>query len=215
MHEGHRMRFANKVLHENGLYDHELLEVLLYNVCPRIDLNACAHRLLDKFGSLRAVFSAEIPALCEVEWVGRNMAEYINCLGKCLKNSVGSYFFGVMDATNQFRELLTLRQDGAEGVAIYILDKESRIRRIYNGELSKTTRAYIINLLAVSGAYGVFAAYIRQGEALPRAEDDKLCVDIAESCRACGVKLYDYCLLAPDGGFYSYFVEERLSVNRD
>ena len=43
----------------NGFEDfaeHEILEYMLFDALPRVNTNDIAHRLLDKFGSLYAVF---------------------------------------------------------------------------------------------------------------------------------------------------------------
>ena len=60
VHEGHRAR-KKEQFRSHGLdafADHEVLELLLYYAVPRQDTNPIAHRLMEKFGSLEAVFSA-------------------------------------------------------------------------------------------------------------------------------------------------------------
>ena len=47
-----------KLSNDDDLYDHELLEILLFFVCPRKNTNPLAHELLDRFGSLKEVFNA-------------------------------------------------------------------------------------------------------------------------------------------------------------
>lgn len=58
---GHRARVRKKV--ENYdidvLEDHELIELLLFPHIPRKDVNPLAHKLIDSFGSLKAVLQAE------------------------------------------------------------------------------------------------------------------------------------------------------------
>ena len=59
-HEGHRARLRRKV-RETGLdalAPHEILEFLLYHIVPRQDVNALAHRLLERFGSVEGVLRA-------------------------------------------------------------------------------------------------------------------------------------------------------------
>ena len=60
VHDGHREKMRRRFL-ENGLSafaDHEALEMLLFYAIPRRDTNELAHRLLEHYGSLEAVFSA-------------------------------------------------------------------------------------------------------------------------------------------------------------
>ena len=58
--------------------DHEVLELLLYYAVPRQDTNPIAHRLMEKFGSLDAVFAADRAALEEVEGIGENASTLIS-----------------------------------------------------------------------------------------------------------------------------------------
>ena len=88
MHEGHRKRMLDKLTEAgDSLNNHELLEILLYNAYPRINTNSIAHELLGTFGTLDAVFSADIPSLMHVKNVGINCASYINVCGKVLQLS--------------------------------------------------------------------------------------------------------------------------------
>ena len=84
VHEGHRAR-KKEQFRAHGLdafADHEVLELLLYYAVPRQDTNPIAHRLMDKFGSLDAVFSADRETLEEVEGVARTPRR---CLRSCCR----------------------------------------------------------------------------------------------------------------------------------
>ena len=39
MHEGHRRRMYAKLKNDDGLHDHEVLEILLFNAFPRVNTN--------------------------------------------------------------------------------------------------------------------------------------------------------------------------------
>ena len=80
LHSGHRdrmrtrFRIANSI---DGFEEHEVLEMLLYNIIPRVNTNETAHRLLSRFGNIRSVLSADVTELCKVEGVGVKCAEQL------------------------------------------------------------------------------------------------------------------------------------------
>ena len=79
LHAGHRERLRSRFL-ENGLdtmENHVALELLLFYSIPRADTNELAHRLIDKFGSLKGVFDAPYDALLTVEGVGEKTASLL------------------------------------------------------------------------------------------------------------------------------------------
>ncbi len=82
-HEGHRQRVRKEFL-ENGFSNatppHKILELLLFYGIPRKDTNEIAHKLLDHFGSLAAVFEASPKDLMKIEGMGESSAVLINML---------------------------------------------------------------------------------------------------------------------------------------
>lgn len=76
MHEGHRERVKNRYLKEglDSFEDHQVLELLLFFSIPRCDTNETAHRLMKKYGSLSAVFEADVSDLMKTEGIGKNSA---------------------------------------------------------------------------------------------------------------------------------------------
>ena len=77
MHEGHRKRMLQRLEHGEGLQDHELLEVLLFNAIPRKNTNPLAHELLTAFSSLGELFGASYEELLDVDGVGPETAAYL------------------------------------------------------------------------------------------------------------------------------------------
>ena len=82
MHEGHRQRLRDMYL-QNGLHampPHMVLELLFCDAIQRKDTNPIAHRLIDTFGSLNAVFEAPVEELVKVEGVGEYAASLIRLI---------------------------------------------------------------------------------------------------------------------------------------
>ena len=82
IHSGHRQRLRNRFI-ENGLdgfNDHEILELILFYCIPRKDTNELAHKLLDHFGSLSAVFNASVEQLMVVDGISTSAAVFITMI---------------------------------------------------------------------------------------------------------------------------------------
>lgn len=78
-HSGHRERLRNRFITNGckGLYNHELLEMMLFYSIPRLNTNNIAHALIDRFGSLRNVLKADKKELQSVKGMGESSAAFI------------------------------------------------------------------------------------------------------------------------------------------
>lgn len=220
MHEGHRQRLAAKIKTKDGLYEHELMEVLLFNACPRKNVNAVAHDLVKAFGSVARVLEAPPDELIKVSGVGQSIAEYLVCLGKSIKKLNGCLSFAVVRTTAQFKQFITVRAAHSKSgvLELCLLDKDGRIRHIcaFDAKETENLSDKIINVNSVYRPYGVFAANYRgQSAVLPTEADGKIADMLNFACSADGVKLYDYCIVSGNGEMYSYYVEGRLTRSCD
>ena len=79
LHSGHRDRLRSRYQKQglDGFDDHNVLELLLCYAIPRKDVNALAHQLIRRFGSLSAVFDAAPEELMTVEGIGERSATLI------------------------------------------------------------------------------------------------------------------------------------------
>jgi DNA repair protein RadC len=76
VHDGHRNRMRKRFL-KNGLKsfeEHEMLEMLLFYSIPRKNTNEIAHNLINRFGSLKETFDANIDVLTQVDGITENSA---------------------------------------------------------------------------------------------------------------------------------------------
>ncbi|MBQ7452882.1 MAG: RadC family protein [Clostridia bacterium] len=99
IHKNHRSRLKQKFKNSglNGLTDHEILELLLFYVIPRSDVNPLAHHLLSHFGTIEKVIFAPKEELLKVQGVGPGVSSFFNSLAKVMEN---------MSSTTDFRTQL-------------------------------------------------------------------------------------------------------------
>lgn len=213
MHEGHRGRLVAKIKDGSTVYEHELLEILLFKACPRRDLNATAHALISRFGGLAGVFSADTDELMTVAGVGKNMAEYICCLGKSLSKIGGSNSFAVLSCTADFKEFISARGGEEDGILLCMTDKDGKVRRLCTVDLKGSAKAVdsrLLKLISVYSPYGLFVSKkLAHARALPGVDDDRLVDTVFKAAKLCGTRFFDYCLVGADGEIYSYFVHDR------
>ena len=76
LNDGHRERLRRRFRSEglDNFEPHEVLELLLFYVIPRGNVNHIGHRLISHFGSLSGVFNAKYEELMTVEGVGEQAA---------------------------------------------------------------------------------------------------------------------------------------------
>ncbi|MCL2483836.1 MAG: hypothetical protein FWD89_01145 [Firmicutes bacterium] len=79
---GRRERMRTKLTEfgANTFLDHEILEMLLYNVYKREDTNKIAHNLLSEFGGIKNMLIAPVEEVRAVEGVGDKAAEFLALL---------------------------------------------------------------------------------------------------------------------------------------
>ena len=84
LHKDHRQRMRRRFLVTSGrgFSDHELLEMLLFGSVPRANTNPTAHMLLDRFGSISDVLSADPEELRKIKGVGESSVRLIMLMGE-------------------------------------------------------------------------------------------------------------------------------------
>lgn len=219
MHEGHRGRMRERLaLHGDSLTDHELLEILLFEVIGRKDTNPVAHRLLDSFCDLQGVLSAPPRLLCTVAGIGPRAAEFVFLVG-CFLRSVRRER-APRPRLYSFEEARAFAEGWFAGVAaekleVYLTDEEGFLLCIKSvtGEqadrvaLSERELGYILGEVRPKGV--IVAHNHPSGVAQPSAEDDAAAAAIGRVCRAHGARLNDSIICAGKET-YSYYGEGRL-----
>ncbi len=230
MHEGHRKRMYEKLKNNDGLLDHEILEILLFNAVPRKNTNPIAHNLLNTFGSLGGVFNATHRQLLTVDGVGESVAAYLKCIAEGNRR-ISADFAGIAVIKNHsdLKRLAAARLRGkiAEFVEIYCMDKSGKVLRVHsftNDDLNSVTinTNKITEVLVTDKPYGIAVAHNHlSGSSAPSQNDDKFTAQIQFLCSMNNVVFYDHIVYASDKDIFSYFdqgklekIKRELSFNR-
>ena len=215
VHDGHRRRLKDRFL-EHGLEnfnDINALELLLFFSIPRRDTNEIAHALLDRFGSLKAIFAASKRALMEVEGVGPSTAELIMLVPQIMRRSevIAAGEIKYATSTEAAGQYLLPRFLYEEDEIFYMLCLNSQRRIICCIELERgvvnevrvNVRKLVETALKYKASSVIIAHNHPDGVALPSAEDDVTTEQIFKALNAVGIALADHLVIA-DGDFVSY-----------
>lgn len=218
LHEGHRQRMYEKLKNGDDLFDHEVLEILLFNACPRINTNPIAHALLDRFVSISAVLSASEEELTEVDGVGENIARFIRTVGLCAERA-GS--IGNAPALKTFGDCkrfidLRLRGKTEEFIELYFLNGAHKVFRVFcytTGERSRAAAKLevIARNVALSRPYGIIIAHNHVDCGMqPSGYDDDFTSMVQFICNMNGCRLLDHLIYLNSDNIYSYKDDGRL-----
>lgn len=212
LHEGHRKRMKERLKDCKSMFDHEILEVLLFNANPRVNTNPLAHRLLDRFCSLSELFRADIAELKTVEGVGENIAVYLKTVGECAERAGRIEGSAVLNTPADCKQFITLRLGGSdeEFLELYFIDKNARLKRIYRYTDSDRRKVSvngsdIVKNIALAKPYAIIAAHNHpNGNIQPSEEDDTFTSLVELICVMNEVRFIDHYIYDGRGGFFSY-----------
>lgn len=212
---GHRSR-VKKAVKDNGfghLSHHRLLELLLFYSIPRADTDELARELIKEFGSLQAVFSADIPRLCRVKGVGESTAVLIATVGEIVKRSKAPKVDGrvSLKSVDDLKALSKNQLFGLsnEKVILVCLDAAKRIKRIVNISDGHVNEAFIDVRKAVQAvmdceATSAFIAHNHpESSCHPSAEDIDSTRSLCVMFRKLGIHLIDHIIVGFDNETYS------------
>lgn len=210
IHEGHRERLKAS-FSEHGLEsfnDLNALELLLFYAIPRSDTNPVAHRLLDRFGSLAAVFDASERELMDVEGVGRSTAVLLRLLPQMLKKSMVSETAEIRQIrkpSDAGRFLLPrFMYEKDEIIYVIFLDTKKCViccsemgRGVVNGA-DVSVRRIVEAALKNKASSLILAHNHPDGIALPSKEDDSFTKRLFSSLNLIGIRLEDHLIFVGD-----------------
>ena len=217
-HSGHRARLIEK-MSKQTLCEHEYLEALLFNAVPRRNTNDLAHRLLERFGSVLGVLTAELQQLKTVDGVGDSIAAYLYCIGRLIRKYGETTREGYEARFAYSTFLKYVKKEYAfyktEVADLYLLDTTGFVyakrRFTLNAPGSVAFCVRQLNRIIVEDMpTGVVLVHNHPiGEANPSSADDQTTAEIEKVCEQNGVVFCDH-LIYSQKGVYSYKFNKRI-----
>lgn len=210
IHDGHRLRLKNRFLEQglDGFDDHNVLELFLFYALPRQDTNPIAHALIDRFGSLDAVFEAPVEELSKVPGIGENSAAFLKLVPAVARryemerNRPDEIIDSSEKAGAFLVPLYMLERD--EVVYVMCLDAKGKLlccKELFRG-VANTTEISLRKIAELALSKNAFSVIISHnhtsGIALPSAEDERTTKLIKDTLERIGVELRDHIIVAGD-----------------
>lgn len=208
-HNGHRDRLRKKFLDNSfdSLEIHEVLELMLYYAIPRKDTNPIAHRLIDSFGSISAVFDAPIDKLKE-QGISENCAIYLKLMPQICRIYMEDKHNNadkIIDIDN-IGEKLKHKFVGRDYEAVVLLLLDSKHKEVFCGVISKGSvsacEVYVRKIIELAVQYNAKFAVLSHnhpsGLALPSNADIATTKKVYQALRLIDVVLIDHIIVADD-----------------
>ena len=208
IHDGHRERLKQRFA-QHGLdnfEDHNVLELLLFYALPRMDTNELAHRLIDHFGGLDAVFEAPVSELEKVSGIGRNTAIYLHLLPQVSKryNVAKTRQQKILNTTENAGAYLIPRFAFERDEVVYMICLDAKLqilccREMSRGAVTSTDISVrkIVELALAQNASNVIISHNHpSGIAIPSPEDESTTRQIKKALELVDVRLLDHIIIA-------------------
>ena len=208
VHDGHRERMKRRFIQAGleGFNDHNLLEMLLFYAVPRKNTNELAHKLIEHFGSLTAVFEADFEELKTVEGVGDNVATLIKLapqLGKRYleEKSVPKNVISSISAAGEYFVAKFMFEVNEVAYAL-LLDSANGIiacKQISRGVVNATevgVRMLVETAIKSNAASVIISHNHPAGPPLPSKEDEYCTELVRKALELVDIKLLDHIIVA-------------------
>ena len=224
IHGGHRQRMRERLKTSgvSSFADHELLEMLLYNIFPRKDTNETAHKILDEFGgSLELLLNADPADLERRCGLNGNAAVLFSIVAELGKRSVYGKFKEKMlidsseIAGNYVKFLLS--HEKRECFYAICLDAQSRLinAALVSHGIINQTNVYIRNVVEAVIKYNAVSVILAHnhpsGKLIPSESDIITTVSIIKVLNSIDVNVVDHIIVADDK--YMSMADEKLIKN--
>jgi DNA repair protein RadC len=207
LHKGHRKRLREKYLNDgiDNFSEHEILELMLFYALPQKDTNPLAHKLLDNFGSISAVFDAPVSHLIK-SGVSENVATYI----KLIPDLTRVYFDDKYNNKSKKIDMSKLCEYfqnkfiGRTHEVLYLLLMDGKYKELFCGVISKGSlnnanvpvRKIIELSVLYDAQFAVLAHNHPSGLALPSRADLMTTKDVLDALKLIDVQMRDHIIVS-------------------
>lgn len=210
VHSGHRQRLKDQFLTHgmDPIHDVNVLELVLFYAIPRQDTNPIAHRLLNAFGSLAAVFDATPEELMERGGLSKNAATLIKLIPAAARRQQlsRSSCHQLLDSTQKCGDYLVPFFFGATQEEVYLLGLDAKCKvlgcvKLSTGSVNSaglSIRKVVEYALNMKASSVVLAHNHTSGIAVPSQEDIRTTRSIAHALDLVGVYLADHVVVADE-----------------
>lgn len=197
--------------------DHQLLETLLFFSIPRCDTNETAHRLIERFGSLEAVFSAPTEELTQVEGIGQNSADLIRLVSSIRRRLERPQESSrkVYDSVSKISAYLARMYIGVTREQVYLMMFDNAMRLIdcaYICDGSVNSAVMVPRVMVEKALFGHASAVVvahnhPNGLAIPSGSDIETTEVLRAAFELVGIQLLEHIIIA--GNSYATVMRQR------
>jgi DNA repair protein RadC len=192
-----------------ALADYELLELVLFRLIPRRDTKPIAKALLDRFGSLAAVFGAPIHLLTEVKGVGESVAVDLKLTSaiahRMLKSELrGKTVLGSWSSVIDYCHA-AMAHETTEQFRILFLDKRNQLiadEVQQKGTVDHTPvypREVVKRALELSATAIILVHNHPSGDPTPSRADIDMTQTVIATAKPLGITVHDHIIIGKDG----------------
>ena len=208
---GHRARLRQRLIENGGdaLMDHELIEFLLMLAIPRVDTKPLAKRLLNEFGGIGGLLTADAEAIMRTEGAGESAAAALKIVQAAALRLLRAPVKEQPILASWQAVLDYLRADMAhmttERVRVIHLNARNMLIRdevMAEGSIDQAVihvREVIRRAIDLGSAAIILVHNHPSGDPQPSRADIALTRDIADAGRKLGIAVHDHIIIGAQG----------------
>lgn len=214
LHTGHRERLRKRFLEESldSFEDHQVLELLLFQVIPRGDTNLVSHRLIQRFGSLSAVLEADPKDMASIEGMGDKAAAFLAMIPQITRRYYHDRVLRdrpKLNNSESVAEYLIPLMAGRPEEVFYVLCLDTQCKVVYSALISEGTikeavvypRQVVEVAIRHRAASVIFAHNHPAGTTNPSPQDHHLTKLLVQALGPLDIKVLDHIIVGANQAY--------------